>query len=418
MHTGDHGFGRSALAFGAMFIAMTQAWAAEPASPLRLADVLKEAQAHRGEIVAAQARARAAAQRPAIDSALDDPMLVPSLDHLPFMLNGANASLTVEQRFPLSRVLSHRGRAAEAEAARLAQDAQRVALDVELDAAGAFFMLHERRAMAGVLAEQKTLAQTMVKSATARYSAGTGAQADVLRAEIELARLDAATRATAAEVRSAEAMLNASIGHPVAEPVPALDVTVPATAPPEVAQAVETAVAQRPELLAGHAEIDRADAETQAMRSMYLPMAMVRTGPAYTMYDKAGWMLMVGISIPLWRGKLSAGVAEAEAMTDMARADLSAMQLMVEGETAKAREQLMAARERYLALRDDVLPRAKRTIDPTLAGYVSGQLPLVSVVEAAEALWMTQGDLIMAEAELGLAWARFDRALGKSRGAQ
>ena len=148
------------------------------------------------------------------------------------------------------------------------------------------------------------------------------------------------------------------------------------------------------------------------MGSMYLPMGMVRTGPAYTMTDGPGWMLMVGISIPLWRSKLNAGFAEAEAMTDMARADLAAMSLMIEGDAARAREQVIAARERYLALRDDVVPRASRTVQPTLAAYVSGQVPLVSVVETAQALWMAQGDLVMAEAELGLAWARLDRAVG------
>ncbi|MEY4581369.1 MAG: hypothetical protein RL701_6072, partial [Pseudomonadota bacterium] len=35
-------------------------------------------------------------------SALEDPMVSPSLDHLPFRLDGASVSLSVEQRFPLS----------------------------------------------------------------------------------------------------------------------------------------------------------------------------------------------------------------------------------------------------------------------------------------------------------------------------
>ena len=42
-------------------------------------------------------------------------MLFPAIDHLPFSLEGADASLTVEQLFPLSGVLGDRRRAAEAE---------------------------------------------------------------------------------------------------------------------------------------------------------------------------------------------------------------------------------------------------------------------------------------------------------------
>jgi len=48
---------------------------------------------------------------------------------------------------------------------------------------GCGLMLQERRQLAHILDEQGTLAQQFVNAANARYSAGTGAQADVLRAE-------------------------------------------------------------------------------------------------------------------------------------------------------------------------------------------------------------------------------------------
>jgi outer membrane protein TolC len=287
-----------------------------------------------------------------------------------------------------------------------------VQLDVELDATSAFLMLQERREMAKVLEEQRALAEQMTRAATARYAAGTGPQADALRAQIEAARLDGQRRAAAAEVRAAEVMLNVSLGRPAGAPVPPLEAPARATAPPAPEQVLAAALDARPELRAGTAEIDRAQAEVAAMQSMYAPMAMVRTGPSYTMTDGPGWMVMVGVSVPLWRDKLRSGVAEAEAMAEMARSDLAAMKRMVEGEALSAREQVAASRERYLSLRDEVVPRAQQAIDPSLAGYASGQLPLVSVIEAAQALWMAQMELISAQFELGMAWARLGRAMG------
>jgi outer membrane protein, heavy metal efflux system len=150
----------------------------------------------------------------------------------------------------------------------------------------------------------------------------------------------------------------------------------------------------------------------QIMRDMFRPMATVRTGPAYTMAEGRGWMAMVGLSLPIWRGKLRAGVAEAQAMRDMSEADLRAMRRMVEGQAAVAVNQLQAARERQSALNSDVLPRARLAIQPAVAGYASGQLPLVSVIEAVQALWLVQSDLIGADTELGLAWAQLGRAVG------
>ena len=56
--------------------------------------------------------------------------------------------------------------------------------------------------------------------------------------------------------------------------------------------------------------------------------------------------------------------------------------------------------------------RARMAIDPAVAGYSAGQVPLVGVIEAVQVLWRVQSDLIAADTELGLAWARVGRALG------
>jgi outer membrane protein TolC len=383
--------------------------------PLRLEDVLQIARDRRGEIVAARARERAAFERPSIVSALEDPMILPSIDHLPFRLHGVDYSVTVEQRFPLSGIRGNRRRAAEADAERFRAEAGRVGLDVALEAAVSFLMLQERRQIAGILEEQSELARQFVDAALARYSAGRGTQPDVLRAEIEVSRLDGALRAIDAEVRAAEAMLNTSLGRAADLAVPALESPTLLDVPPSTEAVRNSARERRPELKAGEAEVVRAQAEVSVMKSMYSPMAMVRTGPSYTMTDGAGWMVMMGISVPLWRGRLRAGVAEAEAMVDMAQADLTAMRLMVEGDAVASREQARASRERFLALRDEVVPRARQAIEPTIAGFAAGELPLVSVIEVAQTLWSAEADLVSAELALGLSWARLRRAMGDWR---
>jgi outer membrane protein TolC len=401
---------RLRLLCGVTAVALSVAGEARAEGPaLRLQDVIVLARQHRAEIVAARARARASAERPTMVSALDDPMILPSIDHLPFMLGGVDASIVIEQRFPLSGIRGHRQRAAEADARGSVADADRVQLDVELDATLAFLMVREERKMTTFLAEQRALADQLVAASTARYGAGKGAQAEVLRAEIEVARLDGDVQANAAEVRAAEAMLNTSMGRDPDVAVPELG---PATTddPPAAKSVVTAALDRRPELRMGRAEIERSHADISVMNDMYKPMAMVQTGPSYTMADGPGWMLMIGVSIPLWRGKLHAGVREAEAMSDMASQDLVAMTRMVIGDAVVARERVVAARARWLALRDQVVPRAKAAIDPTLSAYSAGQLPLVSVLEAAEALWSAQMELVKSERELGVAWARLSRA--------
>lgn len=380
-------------------------------SPLRLGDVVRIAGEQRDELEAARARVRAGEARPAIVSALADPMIAPSLDHKPFTMSGADVNITIEQQIPLSGIRGHRRDSALADIDRLRAEATRTRLDVGIEAANAYLMLQERRRTAALLNDQIAFARDVVHAATARYASGTAPQSDVLRAEVEVARLQAIAIALVGEVRGAEAMLNTSLARDPALPVPEL-ATLVLTQPVPSWSVLKTAVTGRPELAAGRAEIARADADVQVMRDMYRPMATIRTGPAYSMTAGSGWMAMVGVSLPIWRGKLRAGVVEAQAMRAMAEADLRAMTRMTEGEAAAAVSQVQAARDRQMALSSDVLPRARMAIEPAVAGYAAGQLPLVSVIEAIQALWLVQSDLIAADTELGFAWARLGRAIG------
>jgi outer membrane protein TolC len=256
-------------------------------TPLRLGDAVRLATSRRAEIEAARARARAGEARPTIVSALEEPMIAPSLDHLPFMFNGADVSFTIEQRFPLSCVRQHRRDSALADLARLRAEATTTTLDVGLEAAISFLMVVERRRMADVLTEQLAIARDVAGAADARYAGGEGQQGDVLRAEVDVARFESELRRVAGEVRSAEAMFNASLGLDPQTPVPPLVADVGRNRVPAWAD-VRARLSTLPELAAAQAGIARANAEVQVMRDMYRPMATVRTGPSYTMTDGRG----------------------------------------------------------------------------------------------------------------------------------
>ena len=388
--------------------------------PLELSDVIREARANRGEIAAARARAEALAERPAIVGALEDPMISPSVDHYPFRMMDEEGgrrydwSIAVEQRFPLSGVRAQRRRVAHADAARATALSETILLDVVLDVQQAFFMLRERRRMATVLEQQLQLGRELVAAAAARYAGGTGVQADVLRAEVETARIEAALRSLAAQTRAAEAMLNASMGRATGTPIGELEFSATDQALPPVERLQESATRMRPELRAGAAEVERSAAEIDVMRSMYRPMATVRAGRASTMAEGPGAMLMIGVSVPLWRGSLRAGVSEARAMERMANADLLAMQRMIEGEIASARAEVESTRETRRSLEAEIIPRAQMAVDAALAAYGAGQSTLVSVVEASRALWEARSELVMAETTASTAWARLERAAGEN----
>lgn len=387
-----------------------------------LDEAIMVARASRAEVRASSARVDAARQRPAIVAALDDPVIAPSIDHKPVdPMMKTDRSITFEQSFPLSRIRSHRRRAAEADVDKYLGEGGKTALKIEAEVAQAFFMLNEKRKLATILGRQMALASQLVGLAAARHGVGAATQADVLRMEIEEARLRTRLAMAGAETRSAEAMFNTAMGLDTNRPVPSLRVQQALDAIvdiPDLEAALEVALNRRAELRISKAEIRRARAEVDVMKSMYAPMAMVRAGMADTGAAGRGYMLMVGVSVPIWFGRLKAGVREANAMSAMAEADREAMLRMIHGDVGAALETLRGAALQHHAVRTDVMPRAERAIDPAMTAYASGTLPLASVLEASKALWSVQEEAAMAETSLAVAWIRLRNAMGSFGEAQ
>jgi outer membrane protein, heavy metal efflux system len=391
--------------------------------PISLQQAMHLARQNRQEIVAASASASAARERARQSDALEDPMIMASIDHYPFERMDSMAaqdsngdfdwSLTLEQRFPLTRVRSYRRQAAEAAADRLLAQADTITLNVMQQAADSFLMLSETQRMISIVDNQIALARQMVSSAATQMRTGRGGQTDVLRAEVELARLEGRQRALQHQQQAAIAMFNSSLGQMPDAPVPKLVTAPDMTSFADTNTLIADALSSDPALRAGGKEVAQAQAETRAMQAMYGPMAVVRAGPASTMAEGSGAMIMIGISIPLWRNKVTAGAAEGRAMELMARADLNAMRQMVAGETAAAAASFHAAQTTVLSLRDEVVPRARMAVTPALAAYANGNLPLATVIDTLQSLLQLEAELVMAETELARSVVMLERLTGR-----
>jgi outer membrane protein TolC len=208
-------------------------------------------------------------------------------------------------------------------------------------------------------------------------------------------------------------MLDAALGRAPDTAVPPLAWTDDTSEPAPVDALVRLALARRPELAAARAGRARALAEVDVMESMYGPMAVVRLGPSYTMLEGPGVMGMVGVTVPLWRDRLSSGVTEARSMVIMADADIEAMQRMIAGSVAAARETVAAERTRLLSVQRDILPRARMVVDSAVASFGAGQGPMVGTLDAARDLFDVRMQELMDRARLGVAWAKLRRETGE-----
>ena len=258
------------------------------------------------------------------------------------------SQLQLMQMLPLGGKLRSAGRAADAQASATGERARDVAWETRSAAAMAFYDLYAVDGQLDVARETLRLLQDVERTAQSMYRVGEGRQADVLRAQVEIARMAEDTLRMQAMRATMVAKLNAladrgaelAIGRPT---LPRFPDELPSRAALDSLAATE-----RPMIRAGLDEVRAAEASQRLAHREIWPDLQV--GVQYA--QRGGEMgtermgsLMLGASLPVFaRDRQLRMREEAAAMTRMAQADLAAMRAETRGKIGEAYASLMRAR--------------------------------------------------------------------------
>jgi len=177
-------------------IASAQATGSSPAGEhVLLGTILDAVERANPRIDAARALASAAVARVPSVSRLPDPEVqlgwmnreLFSLRAMPVL---GMTQLQVMQMVPTAGKLRLAGELESSRANVVAQRAAEVALDLRSRAAMAFYDLYSAERALVVMRDSRRLVQDLAEAATRMYEVGEGRQSDVLRANVELARMD------------------------------------------------------------------------------------------------------------------------------------------------------------------------------------------------------------------------------------
>jgi outer membrane protein TolC len=106
------------------------------------------------------------------------------------------------------------------------------------------------------------------------------------------------------------------------------------------------------------------------------------------------WRAGLSLSLPLRRGRLDAGVAEAEARRRSAEARRQALQADL---ALFVRQRLLALRavERSVTVYEQgLLPQGQLSVEAAVASYQAGKAPFVTVLEAQTSLYADRSTLL------------------------
>ncbi len=411
--------------FAVTLPALSQATAQSPlAAPagLGLGQVYRALDSASPRVAAAGALARAAQARIAPARRPPDPQLQFGLMNRSLPGFGLSDPLGMNQvqlmqMIPFPGKLGLGGRVASARADAERARATDVSWEVRARAAMAFYELYQMDRSLLVTGETLRILQDLGTTAQTMYSVGEGRQADVLRAQVEIARMTEDTTRMRTDRVSAAARLNALL---------ALDPTAAVGSPtrplfPDTLPSLDSLVAEaarnRPMVQAAVAELRAADAGVKLARREIWPD--VQIGIQYgqrPMDDGTDRMvsLMLGFNLPVFAGSRQLAMRrEAKAMSQMAAADLSAMQADTRARVAELYASAEQARRLGELYQGTILPQAHTTVAAALAAYRVGGVDFMTLLDDQMTVNQYRQNLYALEAQRGEALAELEMLLSR-----
>jgi outer membrane protein TolC len=266
----------------------------------------------------------------------------------------------------------------------------RTALTLEARVRNAWYDLVLARAIDRIIEDRRNAAAQIEASVRERYAAGLAEQQDVLRAQVELARIDELTATQAAVIASRVAELNRLTGAPQDREIATPDRLPDDTAFPAVAELIAAAAARSPELAASGQGIETARIRVDLAKKNFLPDFSVSAGSMYRGSFEMGpmWQAGAGVSIPLWIARRQQNqLAEAEAVVRGRTAESDTVARDLELRTRERAAQLDAALRIAALYRDKVIPLDELSLESALASYQAGKLPFISILDALNTLY-------------------------------
>jgi len=456
----------AALSIGGAGVADAQprslADAGTAAQETSLPALLAEVERANATLVAAKRAADAAAARVSPAGALPDPTLAVGVMNVPVSDPGFGrdpmtmATIQLASRFPWPGKLPLREEGARLRAEASRWEAERIRQKVRSEVKDLYYRVYFLDRALEVTGRNERLVADFAELTASRYGVGTGAQPDVLKAQVERTRLDDQLVALREQRAGTVARLNALLGRPADAPFPETEL------PEEVriaaldggAAGTRFASAALVDLLPssdasdayyasdasgddGHTAIPQtADLERLALEHSPMIQAHVRRVAAQeravSLAEKATlpdlnvsaaysqrsgfsdfFNVMVSVPLPIFSGRKqdqtvvaeAATLAEHHAMHDAMVDELNA-------EIAPRTAELRRARSQLELLAQGILPQARTGLSSSTASYRVGRVDFLTLLDAQVTLYQHELSYHRLLADFASNLAALERAVG------
>ncbi|MGH7453566.1 MAG: TolC family protein, partial [bacterium] len=374
------------------------------------------------EIRAFEANRSAAHARIPQMSSLDNPQFNFEFEQAPFSepFNTSKydyVSFVLMQMFPFPGKLAKSKTLAEIDAEHAHHDYEEKTLEIIEKVKAAYFELYFIQRANEVNRENTGLMQQFVNIAKIRYAVGKGMNQDVLKANVELAKLANEQITLAQHEETAKAMLNSLLNRPPQAPLGQTVLPERKALNLNLEALQRLALATRPMVRHDSLGLVQSRVANSLARRQYWPDFNVALEYVTSPLDGfRGWTTMAGISLPFapWTVKRQSGrVEETVADISMKEAVLNNTKNMILFTVKDALVKVQTQQRLIDLYRSTVLPQAEQSLQATIAAYQTQQTDFLSLLDSYRMLQMFKLEYYEATAKYEMNLAELERAVGR-----
>lgn len=382
-----------------------------------LPDYIRLAEQRNPGLKAAFQRWQGALQKIPQATSLEDPKLT-FMEYLERTMQ-TQQELGVMQMFPYPGKRALRGQVESAEAMALRKELEKVRLDLRAEVKDAFYEYYYLEQTIRINAENLDLLKHFESVATARYGVGRGGNQDVIKAQVELGKIENELRNLEDSRIPVCARLNAAMNRPTGDSLPPPQEIDARRVSLEAEKLLETVFRGNPELQAIDARIQKANGQVALAQKEALPdfsfglnWMNANTRMEDPMQDE--YVASLEMNLPVYRKRIAAMEQEAR----LGVQEFQSMRKETENRLAvDLQTQLYKLRnaERQLNLLDGLLiPKARQSLEITETSYSAGQASFLDLVDTERELLVFQENYYRSIADYMQALARIEALTGQS----
>jgi cobalt-zinc-cadmium efflux system outer membrane protein len=348
-----------------------------------LGDFLRYAMLNQPQVETAYFNWAAAVERITVERSLPDPQLTFEADISDIVMTVMPGFM---QMFPGPGKLKAAARVATAESQAKYFGFESAALQTAFEVKRAYYNLHFLDERIRINRETLGLLSDLEKIARAQNDVGKVTLQDVYRAQIEqdqlateIVNLEDSRNPLLAQFKGALGLTRDQSDPPV----PVAFETTPLDLNAD--DLLATAFARNPRLKAMEADVRLAEANITLAAKSKVPdfslglMADAKASP--TMFRP-----LAGMTLPLWRDKIAAQIAAAQANKRAAEARLTSEQIMLTVDFAMKSYDYREVTRTLALLQNQLMPKARQSLEIARAGYLSSQVDFFNLLDAERTL--------------------------------